>query len=74
MATPTLHDNFEGTVELYSTFIKQMKADNPHMNVSEVSYSKNKQGDNNSSGKRVPLGSLMLMWMTGFMRNTSIML
>jgi hypothetical protein len=29
MAIPTLHEDFSGTVELYSTFINQMKAENP---------------------------------------------
>jgi hypothetical protein len=33
MAIPTLRDNFKATMEFYSTFIKQMKAENPHMNV-----------------------------------------
>jgi hypothetical protein len=43
MASPTLCDNFTATVELYFTRIKQMKAENPQMNVSEVNYSKNRQ-------------------------------
>jgi hypothetical protein len=38
-------------VELYSTFIKQMKADNPHLNVSEVSFPPGKEG-NICFGKR----------------------
>jgi hypothetical protein len=59
MASPTLRDNFTATVELYSTFIKQMKAENPQMNVLEVNYSKNRQGGNNSSGRRD----------SGFMKN-----
>jgi hypothetical protein len=29
MASPTMRDNFPATVDLYSTFIKQMKAENP---------------------------------------------
>jgi hypothetical protein len=37
MASPTLRDDFSATVELYSTFIKKMKAENPQLNVSEVS-------------------------------------
>jgi hypothetical protein len=52
MAGPALHVNFMDTVEVYSTFIKQMKAENPQMNVSEVNYYKNRQSGNNSSGKR----------------------
>jgi hypothetical protein len=44
MASPMLRDDFEGTVELYSIFIKQMKAENPDINVLEVNYSKGKQG------------------------------
>jgi hypothetical protein len=41
MASPTLRDDFPATVELYSTFIKQMKTENPQFNVSEVSYTRN---------------------------------
>jgi hypothetical protein len=40
MASPTLRDDFPATVELYSTFIKQMKAENPQLNVSEVTYAR----------------------------------
>jgi hypothetical protein len=29
MASPSLYDDFSLTVELYSTFIKHMKAENP---------------------------------------------
>jgi hypothetical protein len=36
MASPTLRDAFMETVELYSTFIKKMKAEKPQLNVSEV--------------------------------------
>jgi hypothetical protein len=55
MAIPSLHDDFSATVELYSTFIKQMKSGNPRLNVSEVSFargktSKNSFGKRNSSG------------------------
>jgi hypothetical protein len=50
MASPTLLDNFDATVELYSTFIKQTKADTPHINVSEVSFARGKV-DKNSFGK-----------------------
>jgi hypothetical protein len=50
MASPYLRDNFAATVELYSTFIKQMKAENPQLNVSEVSFARGKAGKN-SYGK-----------------------
>jgi hypothetical protein len=50
MASPSLRDNFAATVELYSTFIKKMKAENPQLNVSEVSFAREKPG-NNSYGK-----------------------
>jgi hypothetical protein len=55
MASPTLRDNFAATVELYSTFIKQMKAKNPQFNVYEVSFARGKAG-NNSYGKRHATG------------------
>jgi hypothetical protein len=50
-ASPSLRDDFSATVELYSTFIKQMKAENPQLNVSEVSFDHRKAGKN-SFGKR----------------------
>jgi hypothetical protein len=50
MASPSLCDYFSATVELYSTFIKQMKAENPQLNVSEVSFARGKAGKN-SYGK-----------------------
>jgi hypothetical protein len=46
MASPSLRDNFAATVELYSTFIKKMKAENPQLNVSEVSFARGKSGKN----------------------------
>jgi hypothetical protein len=46
MASPSLRDNFALTVELYSTFIKQMKAENPQLNVSEASFARGKGGKN----------------------------
>jgi hypothetical protein len=53
MANPTFSEDVAGTVELYLTFIKKMKAENPQINVSEVNYSDNRQGgDNNHHGKR----------------------
>jgi hypothetical protein len=50
MASPSLRDDFAATVELYSTFIKQLKAENPQLNVSEVSFARGKAGKN-SYGK-----------------------
>jgi hypothetical protein len=46
MASPSLRDDFAATVELYSTFIKQLKAENPQLNVSEVSFACGKAGKN----------------------------
>jgi hypothetical protein len=51
MASPSLRDDFAANIELYSTFIKQMKAENPQLNVSEVSFARGKAGKN-SYGKR----------------------
>jgi hypothetical protein len=55
MASPSLRDDFAATVELYSTLIKQMKAENPQLNVSEVSFAPGKAGKN-SYGKRHSTG------------------
>jgi hypothetical protein len=55
MASPSLSDDFAATVELYSTFIKQMKAKKPQLNVSEVSFARGK-ADKNSYGKRHSTG------------------
>jgi hypothetical protein len=55
IANPSLRDNFAATVELYSTFIKQMKAENPQLNVSEVSFARGKAGTI-SYGKRNSTG------------------
>jgi hypothetical protein len=55
MASPYLHDDFAANVELYSTFIKQMKAENPQLNVSKVSFARGKAGKN-SYGKRHSTG------------------
>jgi hypothetical protein len=55
MDIPSLRDNFAGTVELYSTFVKQIKAENPQLNVSEVSFARGKAGKN-SYGKRHSTG------------------
>jgi hypothetical protein len=46
VARPSLRDDFAATVELYSTFIKQVKAENPQLNVSEVSFARGKAGKN----------------------------
>jgi hypothetical protein len=55
MASPSLRDDFAATDELYSTFIKQIRDENPQLNVSEVSFDRGKGGKNsfgkhNSSG------------------------
>jgi hypothetical protein len=55
MASPSLLDDFAATVELYSTFIKQMKAENPQLNVSEVSFARGNAGGD-SLGKRSSTG------------------
>jgi hypothetical protein len=55
MASPSLLDNFAATVELYSTLIKKKKAENPQLNVSEVSFARGK-GGKNSYGKRYSTG------------------
>jgi hypothetical protein len=51
MASPSLRDDFAATVELYSTFIKKLKAEKPQLNVSEVSFARGKVGKK-SYGKR----------------------
>jgi hypothetical protein len=56
MDIPSLRNDFLATVELYSTFIKQMKAENPQLNVSEVSFARRKAGKN-SFGKRNSTGT-----------------
>jgi hypothetical protein len=55
MASPSLRDDFAATVELYSTLIKQLKAENPQLNVYEVSFARGKAGKN-SYGKRHSTG------------------
>jgi hypothetical protein len=55
MASPSLRDDFTATVELYSTFIKQLKVENPQLNVSEVSFARGKAGKN-SYGKQHSTG------------------
>jgi hypothetical protein len=51
MAISSLRDDFTATVELYSTFIRQIKAEHPQLNVYEVSFARGK-GGKNSFGKR----------------------
>jgi hypothetical protein len=51
MASQYLCDNFASNVELYSTFAKQMKAENIQLNISEVSFAHGK-GGKNLFGKR----------------------
>jgi hypothetical protein len=55
MSSPSLRDDFASTVELYSALIKKMKAENPQLNVSEVSFACGKR-DKNSSDKRSSSG------------------
>jgi hypothetical protein len=51
IASSSQRDDFSATVELYSTFIKHMKAENTQFNVSEVSFARGKAGKN-SFGQR----------------------
>jgi hypothetical protein len=46
MTNPSIRDDVASTVELYYTFIKKMKAENTHLNVSEVSFYCGKGGKN----------------------------
>jgi hypothetical protein len=55
MDSPSPRDDFASTVELYSTFIKKRKVENPQLNVSEVSFARGK-GDKNSFGKQGSAG------------------
>jgi hypothetical protein len=76
MASPSLRDDFDLTVELYSTFIKQMKAENPQLNVSEVSFARGK-GAKTRLVSEVPLEFQMfqmLLLMTVSLRSINIML
>jgi hypothetical protein len=43
MEITMLCDDFAATVELHSTFIKQMKAEHPQINISEVSFDQGKR-------------------------------
>jgi hypothetical protein len=76
MAIPTLCDDFTATVELYSTFIKQMKAENPQLNVSEVSYAQ-KSGGGEGGGNAAHPGcqiTPIVMLQTASLTNMSIIL
>jgi hypothetical protein len=55
MASPSLRNDFEAAVELYSTFIKHLKAEKPQLNVSEFSFARGKAGKN-SYGKHHSTG------------------
>jgi hypothetical protein len=55
MASPSLRDDFAATVEIYSTFIKKLKAENPQLNVYEVTFARGKEGKN-SYGKHHSTG------------------
>jgi hypothetical protein len=55
MAIPSLRDNFSATVEIYSNFTKQKKAETPQLNVSKVGFARGKAGKN-SYGKRNSTG------------------
>jgi hypothetical protein len=46
MDRPTLRDDFAATVELDSTFVKEMKPENPQLKVSEVIFARGKGGKN----------------------------
>ena len=63
MASQDLRGDFNVTVELYSTFIKQIKASVPQMNVSEFSFARGTNkvhgGGGSQTGNGVPLESLM---------------
>jgi hypothetical protein len=76
MASPTLHDDFSAKVELYSTLINQMKAENTQLDVSEVSFARGKAGKN-SFGNEIPQECQMfqtLQCMTGSLRSMNTML
>jgi hypothetical protein len=76
MSSPSLRDDFTVTVELYSTFIKQMKAENPQLNVYKVGFARGKAG--NTLLACVILLEFQtfqtLQWMTGSLRSMNRML
>jgi hypothetical protein len=51
MASPSPRDDFAAKIEIYSTLIKQMRAENPQLSVSEVRFARGKAGKN-TFGKR----------------------
>jgi hypothetical protein len=55
MSSPSLRDNFAAAVELSSTFIKQIKAENTQLNVSEVGFAR-READKNLYEKRHSTG------------------
>jgi hypothetical protein len=67
MASPSLRDDFAEKVELYYTFIKQMKAENPQLNVSQVIFARGK------ASKKCQMFQT-LRWMTGYLRSMNIIL
>jgi hypothetical protein len=75
MVSPTLRGDFAATVELYYILCKQMKDENPQLNVSEVSFAcVTKGGARTHMGSEVPLGSQMSpmpQLMTVSLRNMS---
>jgi hypothetical protein len=72
MANLSLRDDFFATVKRYFTFIKQMKAENPQLNVSEVSFARGKAGNNVIPQEFQMFQTLPLM--TGSLRSMNIML
>jgi hypothetical protein len=70
MAFPSLRDDLASTVELYSTFINQIKAENPQLNVSELSFAR-ETGARTRLASEVPPSSSMfptLQLMTASLR------
>jgi hypothetical protein len=55
MASPSMRDKLSATVELYSTFIEHVMAENTQYNISEISFTRGKAGKN-SFGKRHSTG------------------
>jgi hypothetical protein len=76
MASPSLCDDFAASVELYYTFIKKMKAENPQLYVSEVSFARGKRARTLRKNV-IPLEFQMfqmLQWMTDSLRSMNLML
>jgi hypothetical protein len=55
MVSPTVRYDFPETLELYLTFMKQIKAENHQLNVSEVGYAR-KSGGGKGGWKRSSSG------------------